>query len=290
MTEIIGHDKQKLQLDHFLCGKKVHHGFLLYGPLHVGKMTIARAFARALVRDERQVLWMADDRMDSDIVIVASISEEKKKRIVQKSISNGQINEAMRIFALAADKKRKVLIIDDADRMTISAQNALLKTLEEPQGDRFVILIAHRSDRLLDTIASRCFSMSFSLIDDIVMSQFFDAEIVDEAQGRPGLAHHLLQDADLHAVAIFARDQLRGLSGMTLIQRMQLAALLAKKDEKYIELFLQAWVYRIRRAAIGTQKYHLLKIAERTENTLSELKDTNVNKQLMLEDLLIHIV
>ncbi|MFH1681367.1 MAG: hypothetical protein ABIH26_12090, partial [Candidatus Eisenbacteria bacterium] len=55
-----------------------------------------------------------------------------------------------------AARKRKVVVVEEADRMTEEAQNALLKTLEEPPPGSLLILTSARRDALLDTIRSRC--------------------------------------------------------------------------------------------------------------------------------------
>ncbi len=289
MKEIVGHHKQKNLLSKFLCGKKLHHGFLFCGPEHVGKMVIAQAFSRALV-SAQDIDWSIDETMDSDMTIVAPIREEKKNKVVYKDISIDQINEARRSFALAPDKKAKVLIVNDADRLTISAQNALLKTLEEPQKNRFIVLVAHRSDQLLDTIISRCFTITFSLVDDRdLTAQTQDLQHIDDAQGRPGYFHRLVHDEEFRETVVYAREKLRSLSRMTMGERMQLATELSKRDEKYLQDFFCVWIYRIRMAAIDTHKFHLLKVADRTESLLFSLQDTNVNKQLIIEDFLIHI-
>lgn len=289
MREIVGHHKQRDILDKFLCGNKLHHGFLFCGPEHVGKMVVAQTFSRALV-SAIDIDWSINDAIDGDITIVAPIREEKKNKVVYKDISIDQINEARRSFALAPDKKAKVLIVNDADRLTTSAQNALLKTLEEPQKNRFIILIAHRPDQLLDTIVSRCFTINFSLVDDrdlTVHSQ--DRQYVDDAQGRPGYLHRLMHDEEFRETIVYAREKLRALSRMSMGERMQLAAELSKRDERYLQDFFHVWIYRVRGAAIDTGKFHLLKIADRTESLLFSLQDTNVNKQLIIEDFLIHI-
>jgi DNA polymerase-3 subunit delta' len=287
---IIGHHPQLQLLNAFLHKKKMHHSFLFCGPEHVGKMTIARSFAQKLIGGETNEGWMICDVAHSDLVTIAPIVEEKKGKMVYKDISLDQLFSARRSFALAPDQKAKVLIIDDAERMTISAQNALLKTLEEPQKNRFIILVAHRPDQLLETIVSRCFVVHFSLVNDPDFhAQGFDQQCVDDAQGRPGYAYRLQDDPEFVEIISFARDQLRTLSRMSLVERMQLATELSKKDEKYLSCFFYAWIYRVRLAALQTKKFHLLKIAQRVESVLVLLQDTNVNKQLAIEDLLIHI-
>ena len=62
--------------------------------------------------------------------------------------------------------KGKVFIIEEADLMTPAAQNALLKTLEEPAGRTLIILLTHQMDDLLATVRSRCQIVRFSALDE----------------------------------------------------------------------------------------------------------------------------
>ena len=64
------------------------------------------------------------------------------------------------------DGKRRVVIIDDADALVPSAQNALLKTLEEPPASSVFMLVTSRPDLLLPTVVSRCPRLRFRALDD----------------------------------------------------------------------------------------------------------------------------
>ena len=81
---------------------------------------------------------------------------------------------------------KKVALIDNAEQMTSSAQNALLKTLEEPRGDTVMILVSHHSDALLPTMRSRCVQMAFSPVAQECFPEGFP-----HSSGRPGMAFRL---------------------------------------------------------------------------------------------------
>lgn len=288
---IIGHDTQRELLGNIVRGAKMHHGFLFTGPESVGKKTIAQSFAKKLVYSDTGDAWDVFEGIDSDVHHVSPEMVEKKGKITIKDISIDQILQVKKALSLAADKDAKVLIIDDAHRMTISAQNALLKTLEEPFPNSYIVLVTHNPDRLLDTIRSRCFGVQFNTVSDDVLRKMFDSdEYVGDAQGKPGYLYHLHSDPLFRETVEYARTQLQGLFQKKLHERMSLAAELAKKDDQYIALFFAVWIYRIWGAAHKTKKYNLLKAAEKIEMLLQKLQKTNVNKQLVLEDLLIHIV
>ena len=94
-----------------------------------------------------------------------SIPAPEPNEPVHKDISVDQVREVERAAALAPFEGRtRVVIIDPADAMSIGAQNAFLKTLEEPPPNTAFVLIATREDRLLETVRSRCRRIEFTLV------------------------------------------------------------------------------------------------------------------------------
>lgn len=95
------------------------------------------------------------------------------------------------------EARRKVVIIDEAEAMNISAANAFLKTLEEPPADSVIILITAKPGALPDTIRSRCSRVNFyplphdacrEVLEDRYQGQDLDL-VVTLSMGRPGAAH-----------------------------------------------------------------------------------------------------
>lgn len=85
----------------------------------------------------------------------------------KRDISIDQVREMQREMALRPyEADRKVCIIEPADRMNLSSGNSLLKTLEEPPGNAFFILITENSDQLLQTIRSRCQIIRFAPLSE----------------------------------------------------------------------------------------------------------------------------
>ena len=294
-NKIIGHNTTLDLLDKLVQKDGAHHGFLFTGPEGVGKCTIARSFADVLVNDASEYGWHVHNHMDNDIHIVVPEREEKtkkgSKKIIIKDISVDQIREASRIMVLAHDKKAKVLIIDDAHRMTTGAQNALLKTLEEPRDNRYIMLITHNEGQLLQTVQSRCLQVQFNTVEAEQLHEMYESdEFVDDVNGRPGYLERMHADEDFREAVQYARTQLQSLSQKKLHERLQLATELSKKDDEYLHLFFHVWIYRIWVAAHKTKKFQLIKVADKVEQMLRVMQSTNVNKQLVLEDLLIHIV
>lgn len=158
--------------------KRLHHGWLITGPRGVGKATLAWRIARFLLATPLNDGGMfgealpASDTLDipSDHPAnrrIAALSEpglfllrpawdEKKKRL-KANITVDEARKLKGFFQLSStDGARRVVIVDSADDLNINAANALLKLLEEPPADAFILLVSHQPSRLLPTIRSRC--------------------------------------------------------------------------------------------------------------------------------------
>jgi DNA polymerase III delta prime subunit len=175
--------------------------------------------------------------------------------------------------------------------MTIEAQNALLKTLEEPRNNRYIILITHSVNDLLRTIQSRCFTLHFGSVNKNELCKVYgESEYINDVNGCPGFLHKIYHDDEFRKIIECARSELQILAKRNLHERLKLALELSKKDDVYLQAFFQVWIYRIWTAAHKTKKFQLIKVADKIEKTLNKMNSTNVNKQLVLEDLLIKIV
>jgi DNA polymerase-3 subunit delta' len=138
-------------------------------------------------------------------VLTISIPPAEPGEPLHKDISVEQVREVEQAVSLAPFEGRtRVVIIDPADAMSGGAQNAFLKTLEEPPPNSVFILIATREDDLLPTVRSRCRTIEFGLVaaDEIegaLVERGTDSEnarlLARLAEGRPGRALALAQDA-----------------------------------------------------------------------------------------------
>ncbi|HIP50140.1 MAG TPA: AAA family ATPase [Candidatus Pacebacteria bacterium] len=289
--KIIGHKENIELLKKAMQNGGFHHSFLFTGPENIGKQVVARALADGVVNDNMEGTLQLCHRIDSDVHIVIPERIEKKKKIIIKDIEMEVITDAIHSMALAPDKKAKVLIIDDAHRMTFAAQNALLKTLEEPRNNRYVILVTHSAGRLLQTIQSRCFVVQFGTVDIKELRDVYgESEYLDDVSGRPGFLHQIHSNKEFRETVEHARHELQTLAQKKIYERLELALELSKKDDAYLQTFFHVWIYRIRAAAYKTKKFQLIKVADRVEGVLDRMDSTNVNKQLILENLLINIV
>jgi DNA polymerase-3 subunit delta' len=161
-----------------LAGGRLHHAYVFVGPDGIGKKTMALALSKAIHCVER------DDDFCGRCVNCARISDGNHPdvRLVElapgkKEISIEQIRNIERELSYRSfTGKRKVLIIDPATLMNLSAQNALLKTLEEPPADSSMILIAANAGGLLPTVRSRCLPLSFAPLQRQEVAAFLEAK------------------------------------------------------------------------------------------------------------------
>lgn len=164
--DIVGHEFQKDILLRASRKQTVSHAYLFSGPDGVGKRLIAVEFAKLLnclgaqaengVRCECSACRKIDKGIHPDVITVqfAGVKNIKVEQI------RGEIEE--KLFLKPFEGRNKVVIVDDSERMSNSAQNAFLKTLEEPPSDSVIILISSHPNSLLPTIRSRCQSLRFN--------------------------------------------------------------------------------------------------------------------------------
>lgn len=156
------------------------HGLLLSGERGVGLFTIARSFTQG-----------------TPIIL--------KPKLQTKTSSTAQISvdDIRELYELTRSKNvdRLFVIIDDSDSMTVPAQNALLKLLEEPQQDVRFLLTSHNPTRLLQTIRSRVqevhvpntpLSMTESLLAGVPDAKKRQIQFI--AGGLPAEVHRLIDD------------------------------------------------------------------------------------------------
>lgn len=151
--------------------KSISHAYIIQDEFSENAKTIAYAFAMSLHCQKGGVEACYDCHACKQILKNNHPDLIYVEAQNQKSISVGDIREKVNdtVEIKPYSSLYKVYIIDKADSMTVQAQNALLKTMEEPPEYAVIILIAQSLDRFLPTIKSRCIKLHISLISNQVI-------------------------------------------------------------------------------------------------------------------------
>lgn len=160
-NQIIGHEQVVDYIRRGIKEDKLSHAYILAGEKGAGKKMLATLFATTLQCRERgdnpcgkcQSCIQAESGNHPDIIWVT----HEKASISVDDIRN-QINNDIEIKPYSSPYK--IYIVPDGDKMTEQAQNALLKTIEEPPSYGVIILLTENVNQFLPTILSRCVSLT----------------------------------------------------------------------------------------------------------------------------------
>ena len=145
---------------------KISHALIIEGQEGIGKNQLCfYLINELLIGSNSKNLIKNNSHPDLFLVNKSSLTSfyEKKNKSFSKNIPIELIREAINFISLkSALSKNKVLFIDNAENLSISSQNALLKTLEEPPDDTFIIIQSNRFKCLNQTIYSRCELIHFN--------------------------------------------------------------------------------------------------------------------------------
>ncbi len=213
--KLIGHQRAVRLLRSLIANDRLPQTLLLHGPPGVGKTALAEALVAALLcpRAAEDPCGTCEDcRLLShgshpDSIVISRLPKKDDDRdapadeepgddvddgdrTLKKSIEIKQIRDFIRTVALAPRRSAwRVTRIEPAERMVFEAQNALLKTIEEPPRANVVILVSASPNRLLSTVRSRCFAIGLApLVTADLAQQLVDRGFSsDEARQRAAL-------------------------------------------------------------------------------------------------------
>ncbi len=211
---IIGHEKIINFLQHGIEKNNLSHAYVFYGAEHLGKTTVARYFVKSILcagqnhKDSLPCEKCAncrqfENKTHPDLIIIKRIADSKTGKL-KKNIIIEQIKESNGKLSLSSFlKSYKMFIIEEAEKLSLGASNALLKILEEPKGKMVFIIIASQLESIPKTIISRCqkikfLPVSFSenydyLVKTKMASRDAALSLADLVQGKPGLIEYFLE-------------------------------------------------------------------------------------------------
>ncbi|MCD8104104.1 MAG: DNA polymerase III subunit [Lachnospiraceae bacterium] len=253
--DILGHKKEVAHLERTIRSGKVSHAYIISGEKGTGKNMLAKAFAQTLQCEqvyERYALLPPEDEGASSGEGCrdgrpAQMGQTRPEQIIPcrkcRSCMQAESGNHPDIIYLQHEKpasigvndvrdqlvgdaqirpyngRYKIYIISDAEKMTPQAQNAILKTIEEPPSYVIVLLLTANENALLDTIRSRCVTLNLKPVPDDVVKNYlmeqiqipdYQADICAAfAQGNIGKAVRLASSEDFNAIKNSAMKLIR---------------------------------------------------------------------------------
>lgn len=199
---ILGQDSAIETIKRALRADKVPHAYLFVGPDGIGKHSAARGLAMALNCQERIEDACGQCRncrklLNNSHPDLIEVTVPQQKTVIP--VDAIRVLE-QRLSLRPHEGNAKVAIVDPADLMGEAAANAVLKTLEEPRPQRYLILISSRLASLLPTVRSRCQIVRFRALDERTLCELLIRRGIDdkEAARVAGLSGGSLNQAELY--------------------------------------------------------------------------------------------
>lgn len=288
--QILGNKKITEQLTNSIKIGNISHSYLFLGTQGIGKKMIAKEFTKMILctsEDKYCGVCKSCIEFDTDNNPDFSIIEPDGN-----SIKIDQIREFQKkVSEKPIISQRKVYIINDSDKMTVEAQNCLLKTLEEPPEFVTIILVGTNENAFLSTIKSRCMILHFEEISEEEILKYLEenyqikinSQIMIKAfQGSIGKAIELKDKQEQYEKI---ENLIYGLEKMDVVDLVNKAEFLySSKDDKteildYMEVILM-------NIAKTSNKYaQTIEIVEQTKKRLA----SNANYDMSIDNMLFKI-
>ncbi len=250
--EIVGHEEVIQHLQNAIRLGKVSHAYILSGEKGSGKKLLANTFAMALQCEKKGVdpcqecrsCKKAMSRNHPDIIY---ITHEKPNSIGIEDIRTQLIEDVM---IKPYCSSYKIYIIDEAEKLTLQAQNALLKTIEEPPAYAVILLLTSNMETFLPTITSRCVKLNLrpvqeSMVKDYLMEKMhlpdYQAQM-DAAfsQGNIGKARQMAESDEFNLMTEQALRILKKSNELELYEMVEMIKELSAEKQnidEYLDLF-----------------------------------------------------
>ena len=322
-SELVGHEQIKEHLQAAIRDRKPFHAYIFQGDVGVGKEAVATAFAAGLQcqgEGEKPCkscvsCHQAESGNQPDII---KVTHEKPNTI---SVGDIRIQVNGDIAVKPYSSPYKVYIINEAEKMSVEAQNAILKTLEEPPAYAVIMLLTDNVDSLLPTILSRCVVLNMkpvadsrikAYLCDILKVPDYRAEVCAAfARGNVGKAKMLatseefenikaealallkyIQDMDLNeivaAVKKITQYKLEIKDYLDICAVWYRDALLFKATNDMNHLIFREEIQALRRTA-QRSSYEGIENIIKALDTAKKRLDANVNFELVMELLMLTI-
>ncbi len=239
--DILGHEKEIRVLEQAIRSGKVSHAYIFEGEKGTGKRMLADAFAMTLecTGEGEKPCGICHSCIQAaagshpDIIYV---QHEKPSSIGVDDVREQVVDD---VQIRPYNDRYKIYIISEAEKMTAQAQNAILKTIEDPPEYVVILLLSTNEDALLETVRSRCVMIHLEPVpDETVKRYLMDTVKVSEyqadvcatfAQGNIGKAVRLASSEDFNEIKASAMHLIRN------IDRMEISAIIeyVKEVQEY---------------------------------------------------------
>jgi len=231
---IIGHNSIKNQISNSIKLNKLSHAHLLVGGDGIGKSILAKNIG----------LKILGKHQDKQYVDLMEWHIEKNKSTIGVNSIRALIEE---INKKPFEGDKKVIIIYDSDKMTVQAQNAFLKTIEEPPKNVTILLLCENIEVILDTIKSRCQIHKLKSLNSNEMGKFLKINycdlsleeikvIIAFSDGIPGKAEKYIQDNNFKDIRNITLEILLKLSIAKTEEIIKYEKKLSNQKEKFEEI------------------------------------------------------
>lgn len=250
---VVGHQEIISHLQNAIRLGKVSHAYIFGGEHGAGKKLLASLFAMTLQCQEQGVepcmkcpsCRKALNKNHPDIIYVV---HEKPNSIGIDEIRGQLIND---VGIRPYESPYKIYIVNDADKLTLQAQNALLKTIEEPPAYAVILLLTSNMDALLPTITSRCVKLGLRPVKENMVKEYlmeklhipdYQAQVdASIAQGNIGKAKQIAQSEEFGQMTENALRLLRRSSDMELYELVDAVKMLSADKQNiydYLDIFI----------------------------------------------------
>jgi|TARA_B100001245_G_scaffold232494_1_gene214724 DNA polymerase III subunit delta' len=216
VRDLILHHRSQAQLQHFL--NHLPHALIIDGSEGVGVTHVAKVLAHTV---------------ESPELLIQPKKKVKNEFVIDMNEGMVVIEDIRQLYTQTRTQQtgKHVYIIDTGSRsMTVGAQNALLKLLEEPHADLHFIITTHHVDRLLPTIVSRCQRLTLLDITDKQTSDFIERLGIQDAmkarrlafvgRGKPALITRLANNSELYDARVNIMSDAKTMLGSDIYKKM----------------------------------------------------------------------
>lgn len=310
IEDVVGHEEILLHMRQAIKLKKVSHAYLLAGEAGSGKKLLANIFSKMLLCDlnkeddvkiegnnegildlfdtlsVKEVLPLEENGVQNTLNLPCNTCPSCRQFnsgnhpdvfFVKPSKKNGygvddireQINQTMHVKPYQS--RYKIYIIDQGDSMTVQAQNALLKTLEEPPSYGLFFLLAENVNQFLQTILSRCVVIPLKPVPTNKVEQYIREKLK-------------LPDYQAKVISSFARGNI---GKAVMLSSSEAFSLIREDVIRLMDVFIKGNDYDIMEAASVLEKYKE-QIDEVLEILTSWVRDLLIVKKIQDEQYVIH--